>query len=62
VLEPIPGQRFDDVPASHPTAGSINAIAEAGITLGCEPGRFCPDDGVTRGQMATFLIRAFHEP
>ena len=40
----------------------INAIAEAGITKGCNPpdnDRFCPDREVTRGQMAAFLVRAF---
>ena len=39
----------------------INAIAQAGITLGCNPpdnDRFCPDDSVTRAQMATMLTRA----
>lgn len=40
----------------------INAIAEAGITSGCNPPantRFCPDSPVTRDQMAAFLVRAF---
>jgi hypothetical protein len=40
----------------------INALAAAGITLGCNPpegDRFCPDDPVTRGQMAAFLVRGF---
>ncbi len=40
----------------------INAIAEAGITKGCNPptnDRYCPNDFVTRGQMAAFLVRAF---
>lgn len=41
--------------------GAINRIAEAGITLGCNPptnSRFCPEAKVTRGQMAAFLTRA----
>ena len=36
----------------------INRLAEAGITLGCNPpinDRFCPDTTVTRGAMAAFL-------
>jgi hypothetical protein len=40
---------------------SIERIAAAGITEGCNPPsntRFCPDDYVTRGQMAAFLARA----
>lgn len=39
----------------------INALAEAGITRGCNPpdnDRFCADDPVTRAQMAAFLHRA----
>ena len=40
---------------------SIGRIADAGITRGCNPpdnDRFCPDQMVTRAQMATFLFRA----
>ncbi|MGH8873961.1 MAG: Kelch repeat-containing protein, partial [Acidimicrobiia bacterium] len=43
----------------------INANAEVGITQGCNPpdnDQFCPDDHVTRGQMAAFLRRAFEYP
>ncbi len=36
----------------------IDAVAAAGVTLGCEPGRFCPESAVTREQMASFLRRA----
>ncbi len=42
-------------------ASAIDKLATAGITLGCNPpdnDRFCPDDNVTRGQMAAFLQRA----
>ena len=38
--------------------GAINRVAEAGITSGCGDGRFCPNGGVTREQMASFLVRA----
>jgi len=41
---------------------SINKLATAGITLGCNPPtntEFCPQDRVTRGQMAAFLVRAY---
>lgn len=38
---------------------AINAVAEAGITSGCDSARFCPRGTVTRGQMAAFLVRAF---
>jgi hypothetical protein len=39
----------------------IDKLATAGITRGCNPptnDNFCPDDNVTRGQMAAFLVRA----
>jgi hypothetical protein len=41
--------------------GAIERLAQAGITVGCNPptnNRFCPNDFVTRGQMAAFLSRA----
>lgn len=51
---------FVDVSRSRHT-GAIATIAAAGISKGCNPpknDRFCPDDPVTRGEMATFLVRA----
>ena len=43
----------------------IDAIASVGITRGCDPptnSQFCPDDDVTRGEMAAFLRRALELP
>lgn len=40
----------------------IQKLAAAGVTKGCNPptnDQFCPNDRVTRGQMAAFLSRAF---
>ncbi len=39
----------------------INRLAEAGVTLGCDPtgNSYCPDGFITRGQMAAFLVRAY---
>jgi hypothetical protein len=40
---------------------SIDKLATAGVTLGCTPppsALFCPDDFVTRAEMAAFLTRA----
>ncbi len=42
--------------------GDIERLAAAGVTTGCNPpvnDRFCPDEAVTRGQMAAFLVRGF---
>ena len=39
----------------------IDRLATAGVTTGCNPPantKFCPDNSVTRGQMAAFLHRA----
>lgn len=57
-LAPLDDDRFADVSGTH--AANINAVAEAGITLGCNADGtlFCPNDVVTRGQMAAFLFRA----
>ena len=59
-----PGGSFvDDDLSIHQS--SIEAIAVAGITRGCNPPantRFCPDDAVTRSQMAAFLARALDLP
>jgi glucose/arabinose dehydrogenase len=46
----------------HPLEVSINRVAEAGITLGCAENRYCPERSVTRGEMASFLVRAFDLP
>ncbi len=40
----------------------INSLRAAGITFGCTATRFCPDGLVTRGQMASFLVRALDLP
>lgn len=44
----------------HLFQDSIAALERAGITKGCNASRtkFCPDDPVTREQMAAFLVRA----
>lgn len=56
---PLPDPTFDDIVGS-PFQGDIEAIAAAGITVGCDSaGNYCPDDPVTRGQMAAFLVRGF---
>lgn len=39
--------------------GSINALAQAGLTGGCGGDKYCPDASVSREQMAAFLKRAF---
>ncbi|MPZ52147.1 MAG: hypothetical protein GEU79_05350 [Acidimicrobiia bacterium] len=45
-------------------AADIDALASAGITVGCNPPEntlFCPDRSIARGEMATFLVRGVLE-
>ena len=53
--------RFSDVDAEEWWAPYVETLADLGVTKGCdtEPLRFCPDESVTRAQMASFLVRAF---
>lgn len=53
---------FDDVDEKSTHAAAISDIASRGITLGCADGRYCPDDPVSRDQMASFLVRTFRLP
>jgi hypothetical protein len=56
------GSGFSDI-AGSVFAGDIEAIAAAGVTKGCNPpdnDRYCPDQPVTRGQVAAFLYRAIN--
>ena len=51
---------FEDVPADAPYASEVEAILNVGITRGCsnQPMLYCPDNTVTRAQMASFLAQA----
>ena len=58
-LRPRTTPRFADVSSSNVHRRDIGALANAGITKGCGGNDFCPDDIVTREQMASFMVRAF---
>lgn len=45
----------DDTGSKHEDA--INRLARAGLTSGCAAGRYCPNELVSRGQLASFLSR-----
>jgi hypothetical protein len=60
-VSPAPGTAsFNDVPTSHPFFQYVEALKASGITGGCQaaPPLYCPDNPVTRGQMAVFLAKA----
>ena len=51
---------FTDLDPASPHNANIEAIRQAGITKGCDPPDFtlyCPNDYVTRQEMASFLAR-----
>jgi hypothetical protein len=57
-------KRFIDT-VGHTFEAETLWAAEAGVTSGCNPPentQFCPDDAVTREQMAAFLVRYLHLP
>ncbi len=51
---------FDDVDDSNTFHEDIAWLADAGVTLGCNPpanNNYCPDNNVTRAQMSAFMRR-----
>lgn len=52
---------FVDVPAGAWYSGFVERLVEQKITVGYGDGRFGPNDLVTRGAMAVFLVRALGE-
>jgi hypothetical protein len=49
---------FLDVPPSHMFYEFVEILAANGVTAGCQPSYYCPDNSVTRAQMAVFLLKA----
>ncbi|MFC5701586.1 S8 family serine peptidase [Cohnella faecalis] len=54
------GQRFRDVPASHPAAAAIEALERKGWLAGYRDGRFQPDEPLTRAECAVILAHLIH--
>jgi hypothetical protein len=60
-------QRFGDVPPSQPFYAFIESFVQRGLSRGildvtsrnCSAGNFCPDQPITRDEMAAFLAIAF---
>jgi len=46
---------FSDVPTGAYYHDDVSWLVARGITSGCGGGKYCPNDAVTRGQMAVFL-------
>lgn len=63
-MDSIEDLRVQFTPPFADDDGSIHeadiiALHELSITKGCDVARFCPERNVTRGEMATMLVRAF---
>jgi hypothetical protein len=56
------GTGFGDVPSTYWAATWIKQLVTEGITSGCGSGNYCPEDPVTRAQMAVFLVKTFNLP
>lgn len=53
---------FNDVPCSSGFSPWIYELVRRNITAGCGSGNYCPNDSVTRGQMAVFISTMFGLP
>ena len=59
---PASGTLFTDVPADQWAAAWIEELANEGITSGCGGENFCPEQVVTRAQIAVLLVRTLGLP
>ena len=58
-VSPAPASAtFNDVSTGYWAFRYIEALAASGITAGCGGGAFCPEQSVTRAEMAVFLAKA----
>jgi hypothetical protein len=55
------GMAFADVALNNTFYNEIGKLSARSVTLGCGNGNFCPNDPVTREQMAAFIMRALGE-
>jgi hypothetical protein len=53
----VAGQEmFNDVPASSPYCPWVQELANRGVVSGCGGGSYCPSQGVSREQLAVYLL------
>ena len=52
---------FEDVQPGNHHAVAIEALAQTGVTRGCDSTRYCPQDPVLRGQLASFVQRVVED-
>ncbi len=56
-LQPV----FGDCQEDYWAEDFINALSYSGVTTGCGAGNFCPENSLTRKEMAAFIISAIGE-
>ena len=63
LLSPTPANaaEFEDTAGTH-FEEAVQALVEEDVIYGCEEGRFCPADSITRAQLASLLVRALDLP
>jgi hypothetical protein len=49
-------EMFADVPASSPYCPYVEELARRGVVAGCGGGNYCPTLGVSREQLAVYLL------
>ena len=54
------GDSFADVPSTNNFYPFIENLFHNGVTGGCGAGNYCPNNPVTRAQMAVFLLKGEH--
>jgi photosystem II stability/assembly factor-like uncharacterized protein len=52
-----PTSMFADVALTSPYCKWVEELARRGIAGGCSGGNYCPNNAVTRGQMAIFMLK-----
>ena len=52
--------QFEDVPTSYGFSGEVLGLHSLAITEGCTATKFCPEQPVSRAEMAAFLVRALN--
>ena len=57
-LAALAGSVFEDVDDDDTHIDGITFVKDSGVSIGCDAdNNYCPQDGVTRAQMATFMHR-----
>jgi len=60
--QPTSGTMFVDVDSDNWAAEWIGQLAGEGIISGCQVGQYCPDEAVSRAELAVMLVKAFKFP